>query len=191
MDEAPILVEGKQGYRLITLNRPSRLNSFNEAMHLALRAALAEAEADTILPRRAPHRRRARLLRRAGPFRPGDGRRRRAARSRPHHRDLLLAAREAAARAADADRLRGERRGGGSRRQYRACLRHRARGRARRASSRPLRASASSPTPAALSFCPASWARPARAPWCCSPSRCRPRPPRAGGSSGNASTTTC
>ncbi len=47
MDEAPILFEGKQGYRLITLNRPSRLNSFNEAMHLALRAALAEAEADT------------------------------------------------------------------------------------------------------------------------------------------------
>jgi enoyl-CoA hydratase len=47
MDEAPILVEGKQGYRLITLNRPSRLNSFNEAMHLALRAALAEADADT------------------------------------------------------------------------------------------------------------------------------------------------
>ena len=47
MDEAPILVEGKQGYRLITLNRPSRLNSFNEAMHLALRAALGDAEADT------------------------------------------------------------------------------------------------------------------------------------------------
>jgi len=46
MDEKPVLVESRQGYRLITLNRPSRLNSFNEAMHLALRAALAEAEAD-------------------------------------------------------------------------------------------------------------------------------------------------
>ncbi|MFI5014362.1 MAG: enoyl-CoA hydratase-related protein, partial [Hyphomicrobiales bacterium] len=46
MDEASILVESRQGYRVVTLNRPSRLNSFNEGMHLALRAALAEAEAD-------------------------------------------------------------------------------------------------------------------------------------------------
>ena len=46
MDETPILVESKPGYRVVTLNRPSRLNSFNEAMHIALRTALAEAEAD-------------------------------------------------------------------------------------------------------------------------------------------------
>jgi 2-(1,2-epoxy-1,2-dihydrophenyl)acetyl-CoA isomerase len=46
MDETSILVESRPGYRVITLNRPSRLNSFNEAMHLALRAALSEAEAD-------------------------------------------------------------------------------------------------------------------------------------------------
>ena len=46
MDETPILVDQRQGYRVVTLNRPTRLNSFNEEMHLALRAALTEAEAD-------------------------------------------------------------------------------------------------------------------------------------------------
>ncbi len=47
MDETPILVERRAGYRVITLNRPDRLNSFNVAMHEALAAALADAEADT------------------------------------------------------------------------------------------------------------------------------------------------
>lgn len=42
----PILVEKRAGYRVITLNRPERLNAFNEAMHEALRAALAEAQTD-------------------------------------------------------------------------------------------------------------------------------------------------
>jgi 2-(1,2-epoxy-1,2-dihydrophenyl)acetyl-CoA isomerase len=46
MDEPSILVELKQGYRVITLNRPSRLNSFTETMHLQLRAALSQAEKD-------------------------------------------------------------------------------------------------------------------------------------------------
>jgi len=46
MDEPFILVERKEGYRIVTLNRPARLNSFNEAMHLQLRAALNEAEQD-------------------------------------------------------------------------------------------------------------------------------------------------
>jgi 2-(1,2-epoxy-1,2-dihydrophenyl)acetyl-CoA isomerase len=46
MDEPSILVELKQGYRVITLNRPARLNSFNETMHLQLRAALSQAEKD-------------------------------------------------------------------------------------------------------------------------------------------------
>jgi 2-(1,2-epoxy-1,2-dihydrophenyl)acetyl-CoA isomerase len=45
-DQPPILVDRRAGYRVVTLNRPERLNAFNEAMHLALRAALAEAEAD-------------------------------------------------------------------------------------------------------------------------------------------------
>jgi 2-(1,2-epoxy-1,2-dihydrophenyl)acetyl-CoA isomerase len=46
MDETPILVELRDGYRVITLNRPQRLNACNEAMLTALNAALAEAEAD-------------------------------------------------------------------------------------------------------------------------------------------------
>ena len=44
--EPSILVDCRDGYRVVTLNRPERLNAFNEAMHLALRAALDEAEAD-------------------------------------------------------------------------------------------------------------------------------------------------
>src|SRR5437763_5640750 len=47
MDEAPILVEARAGYRVVTLNRPARLNAFTEGMHVALREALADAEADT------------------------------------------------------------------------------------------------------------------------------------------------
>ncbi len=46
MDDTPILVERREGYRVITLNRPQRLNAFTEAMHTALRDALTEAEAD-------------------------------------------------------------------------------------------------------------------------------------------------
>ncbi len=46
MDEAPILVDKREGYRLVTLNRPQRLNAFNEAMHRALKIALDEAEMD-------------------------------------------------------------------------------------------------------------------------------------------------
>src|SRR5882672_6650106 len=44
--ESPILVEQRAGYRVITLNRPDKLNAFNEAMHLALRKAIDDAEAD-------------------------------------------------------------------------------------------------------------------------------------------------
>jgi 2-(1,2-epoxy-1,2-dihydrophenyl)acetyl-CoA isomerase len=46
MSAAPILVEQFTGYRIITLNRPDKLNAFNEDMHQALRAAIDEAEAD-------------------------------------------------------------------------------------------------------------------------------------------------
>jgi 2-(1,2-epoxy-1,2-dihydrophenyl)acetyl-CoA isomerase len=46
MDDTPILVEQRAGYRVITLNRPQRLNAFNEAMHQELKRALAAAEGD-------------------------------------------------------------------------------------------------------------------------------------------------
>jgi 2-(1,2-epoxy-1,2-dihydrophenyl)acetyl-CoA isomerase len=45
-DQPSILVERRAGYRVVTLNRPERLNALNEPMHVALRAALDEAEAD-------------------------------------------------------------------------------------------------------------------------------------------------
>lgn len=35
MDETPVLVDVRAGYRVITLNRPQRLNAFTEAMHRA------------------------------------------------------------------------------------------------------------------------------------------------------------
>jgi 2-(1,2-epoxy-1,2-dihydrophenyl)acetyl-CoA isomerase len=45
-DSNPVLVERRAGYRVITLNRPQRLNAFTEAMHQVLKQALAEAEED-------------------------------------------------------------------------------------------------------------------------------------------------
>jgi 2-(1,2-epoxy-1,2-dihydrophenyl)acetyl-CoA isomerase len=42
----PILVDNRGAWRLITLNRPDRLNAFNEAMHLELARALDEAASD-------------------------------------------------------------------------------------------------------------------------------------------------
>ena len=46
MSDAPVLVEARAGFRKLTLNRPDRLNAFDEAMHRALMAALLAAEAD-------------------------------------------------------------------------------------------------------------------------------------------------
>jgi 2-(1,2-epoxy-1,2-dihydrophenyl)acetyl-CoA isomerase len=46
MGETPVRVEVRPGYRIVTLDRPDKLNSFNEAMHAALRAALEEAVND-------------------------------------------------------------------------------------------------------------------------------------------------
>src|SRR5215831_5284577 len=37
MEESPVLVERRAGYRVITLNRPRQLNAFNEAMQQALK----------------------------------------------------------------------------------------------------------------------------------------------------------
>jgi len=47
MDESSILVDVRTGYRVITLNRPQRLNSFTEDMHVALKKALDDAESDS------------------------------------------------------------------------------------------------------------------------------------------------
>ena len=46
MSENSILVERRDGYRVIILNRPDRLNAFNDAMHAALRQTIEEIEAD-------------------------------------------------------------------------------------------------------------------------------------------------
>ncbi len=46
MADHPVLIEVRSGYRILTLNRPERLNAFNEDMHRALARALAEAESD-------------------------------------------------------------------------------------------------------------------------------------------------
>src|SRR5438045_9611270 len=46
MDENPVLVDLRPGYRIVTLNRPQRLNAVTDAMHRALAAAITDAEAD-------------------------------------------------------------------------------------------------------------------------------------------------
>ena len=46
MSDQPILTQLEVGYRILTLNRPDKLNAFNEAMHEALRTAIDDAEAD-------------------------------------------------------------------------------------------------------------------------------------------------
>src|SRR5215472_8897761 len=45
-DQPTILVDRRDGFHVVTLNRPQRLNAFTEEMHLALRAALEQAEDD-------------------------------------------------------------------------------------------------------------------------------------------------
>jgi 2-(1,2-epoxy-1,2-dihydrophenyl)acetyl-CoA isomerase len=44
--EQPILVTKADGYRVITFNRPEKLNAFNERMNLDLQAALSDADQD-------------------------------------------------------------------------------------------------------------------------------------------------
>ena len=46
MSDTPILCETRDGVARITLNRPDRLNSFNDAMHAQLREALDRVKAD-------------------------------------------------------------------------------------------------------------------------------------------------
>jgi 2-(1,2-epoxy-1,2-dihydrophenyl)acetyl-CoA isomerase len=42
----PILIDNRGAWRIVTLNRPDRLNAFNEAMHRALAKALDDAAED-------------------------------------------------------------------------------------------------------------------------------------------------
>ena len=44
--ETPVLVETREGWRKLTLNRPEKLNSFTVELHRALASALDEAAAD-------------------------------------------------------------------------------------------------------------------------------------------------
>ncbi|HET9716965.1 MAG TPA: 2-(1,2-epoxy-1,2-dihydrophenyl)acetyl-CoA isomerase PaaG [Pseudolabrys sp.] len=44
--QAPVIMENRGGYCVITFNRPDKLNAFNEAMHEGLRTAIDGAEAD-------------------------------------------------------------------------------------------------------------------------------------------------
>jgi 2-(1,2-epoxy-1,2-dihydrophenyl)acetyl-CoA isomerase len=46
MSESSILFDVNAGYATITLNRPDKLNSFNDAMHAALRDAVTQCESD-------------------------------------------------------------------------------------------------------------------------------------------------
>ena len=46
MAQTPVLVEPVGSVLTVTLNRPDKLNAFNEPMHQGLQAAFAEAEAD-------------------------------------------------------------------------------------------------------------------------------------------------
>lgn len=45
-DQPTVLVERRDGFRIVTLSRPQRLNAFTEELHGALLAALAEAAGD-------------------------------------------------------------------------------------------------------------------------------------------------
>ncbi len=44
--DAPLLVEQRAGYRVLTLNRPQRLNAFDAGLHAAVQDALADATGD-------------------------------------------------------------------------------------------------------------------------------------------------
>ena len=44
--ESPILIERRDGYRILTLNRPQRLNAFTIPMHQVMAEAIADAERD-------------------------------------------------------------------------------------------------------------------------------------------------
>ena len=72
MREETVLVETVGGMRALTLNRPEKLNSFNETMHIALQEALRDAAADPA-HRSAGQAARGAADLAAGPAQAGDG----------------------------------------------------------------------------------------------------------------------
>ena len=53
MDESPILIDRRDGFRIITLNRPQRLNAFTIPMHQVLAAGGRRRRARRVVPRAA------------------------------------------------------------------------------------------------------------------------------------------
>ena len=123
-DQSPILVEQQAGYRIITLNRPDRLNAFNDAMHHGVARGDRRGRSRRKLPRAHDHRRRPRLLRRAGPQRPAGQAGRKTVVLGARRRYLQSAGAQVARAALPGDR-RGQRRRRRRRLQHRARLRHR------------------------------------------------------------------
>ena len=123
-----ILVSLDAGVLSITLNRPDKLNAFNPEMHQLLKAALERARDESAVRAVLLTGAGRGFLRRAGSLgaqrQPGRG----ADRPLGHHRLVLQPAGAPHARAAQADRLRGERHRRRRRRQHRARLRPGARG---------------------------------------------------------------
>ena len=122
-----ILFKIENGIAMLTLNRPDKLNSFTQAMHLEVRDALDTVAGRQIGARAGADRRRPRLLRRPGPVATARWSRARRAstwanRSRSSTRRWCMTLRSAA----DAGHLRRQRRGRRRRRQPGAGLRHRA-----------------------------------------------------------------
>ena len=64
-----ILLDIAEGIATITLNRPDKLNSFTGEMHADLKQAMQIIQADAQRARADDHRRRPRVLRRAGSVR--------------------------------------------------------------------------------------------------------------------------
>ena len=58
----PVVVERRDSWHLLRLNRPDKMNALDQATIAALLAALDDAAADHRLPRAAAHRYRPRLL---------------------------------------------------------------------------------------------------------------------------------
>ena len=187
MEAEPVLVERRAGYRVITLNRPHRLNAFTEPMHQTLKRAVAEAESDDDC--------RALLLTGAGrAFCAGQDLNERVAADgntmvlgnalETYYNPLVRMLRELPFPVVAA--VNGTAAGAGANVALACDIVLAARS---ASSSRPLPRSDWCRIAAAPGSCRGSWARPARADLRSPPSRCRRKRLRPGASSGKRSTT--